>query len=48
MQSGIPALVDRFTETHNLRSELCSLQALIFFQPLVAECLSAVGDVHYP
>lgn len=46
MKSGIPALVGSCTEVENLHSEFCSLQALLFFQPSVAECLSAV-DVHH-
>lgn len=45
MQSGNPALVGSSTEIENLHSEFCSLQALLLFQPSVAECLSAVQDV---
>lgn len=46
MKSGIPALVGSCTEVENLHSEFCSLQALLFFQPSLTECLSAV-DVHH-
>lgn len=47
MKSGIPALVGSFTEIENLHSEFYSLQALLFFQSSVAECLSGIGEVHH-